>query len=330
MSLAKVRIPYIISGTVRYVHYTNLSTKSLRAATPLIHHNQIGKRTFGIELESIVSRCSKYQQHSDVLNSLNVNVMDWCIVNDPSIDTEHRHLIKADPYLKCEIVSPKLEYNNQTMRSLENLCNDLQYKLNANINESCGFHIHFDTDDLTINDIIKIAINYSYFEPIIDLFMDKNRRLSNNKYLQSIRVPTYKNMDSLFEILENAFYNKTSLSVLDMINPHRKNHKFNFSNLFYYNLRRIRISNAEEEEEEIKFINTIENRHHHSTFNYFDMLNWIRFNLLFIHHSKNKPLFLREHMMNEQKVSDHMQDLADFIEEDDIMEFYLQKTLKNK
>eukprot|EP00483_Globobulimina_turgida_P013566 UN13591 len=199
----------------------NNASKSLK--NPLLFDMQIGKRTFGIEIEAIISRCNKHQNHSDILDSLNLKD-SWNIVEDFSIDTEFKHTnqTKIDPFMKCEFVSPKLEYNNGTMRSLQDLCQNLQYGVGANINQSCGFHIHFDTEDLTINDIIKIAINYSYFEQIIDLFMDKTRRDNSNKFIQSIRSPTHKNIDNLYNIFENPFYNKTSLSVLDMINPNRK------------------------------------------------------------------------------------------------------------
>ena len=305
---------------------------------------QIGKRTFGIEIESIISRCHKHQKHSDLLKSFSSSSTVWNIVEDKSIQCENERFIDKSSSLKCEIVSPRLTFNNLTMRSIETLCNDLQYKINANINQSCGFHIHFDTEDLSINDIIKIAVNYSYFENVIDLFMDKTRRGNDNHYIKSIQLPIYKNIDDLSEIIDNPYYNKASLSVLDMINPNRKRHKYNFTNLFYHNLNKIGLNDDDiNGKKSNNYINTIENRHHHSTLNYYDMLNWIRFNLLFIHHSQNKPFFVQNLIKNDMKIIKNANEtvvyskinpidpfnkfeaLAQFIDNDEIMEYYQQK-----
>lgn len=248
------------------------------------------------------------------------------------------------------------------MRSIETLCNDLQYKIKANINQSCGFHVHFDTEDLSINDIIKIAINYSYFEDVIDLFMENSRRGNNNTYIKSIQLPIYQNIDDLCDIMDDPYYNKSSLSVLDMINPNRKCHKYNFTNLFYHNLNKIGLNNDDingingihqkKKKKTNNYINTIENRHHHSTLNYYDMLNWIRFNLLFIYHSQNKPFFVQDLIKNDIKnlkknaneemvyikndnynqckiepidIFNKFDILAEFIDNDEIMQYYQQK-----
>ena len=213
----------------------------------------------------------------------------WNIVEDKSIEADHlTQKIEDDPFLKCELVSPKLEYNNDTLNKLELILENLREKMNANTNESCGFHIHFDAEDLSINDIISIACNYSFFEDIIDLFMEPTRRDNKNKYIQSIRTPIYNNIENLLNIFECEYYSKASLSILDMINPNRKCSKLNFVNYFYYNLGQIGLSS----EAQNKYINTIENRHHHGSLDYIDMLHWIKFNLLFIHHSQHKPAFL--------------------------------------
>ena len=313
---------------------------SLLKKLPIVDCMQIGKRAFGIEIESIVSRCNVHKNHFDLFSSLNLSSTNWNIIEDGSIETENEiKQMRYNNHIKFEIVSPKLEYNDLTMTNLENLCNDLEYKINANINQSCGFHIHFDAEDLTINDILKIAINYAYFEEIIDLFMDETRRNNNNKWIQSIQKPIYKNLNKYYDILrfnESLYkYNESSLTVLDLINPNRKNHKYNFTNLFYYNLNKKFKQIGNKNENKNKYINTIENRHHHSTFNYYDMINWIRFNLLFIYYSKHKPLFYQNFIKNDTKNDmvyiepiDPFQKfdlLSQFIQDDDIINYYQRK-----
>jgi len=301
----------------------------------------MAERAFGIEIETVICKSDLLRRKRDVLQKLNLAASHWHVVEDKSIETVgypmHGHYHRrprdtqglsatddeADPFLRCELVSPKLTYCEETTETLEAICYALQHKLDANMNDSCGLHLHFDADDLSINDLIRIGINYAYFEDVIDLLMDKTRGEDSNRYIRSIRKPIYKNFDTLSDILDckNA-YNKTSLSVLDMMNPHRKCHKYNFVNFIYYNLCKIGIN------KEAKYINTIENRHHHATLHYFDILRWIQFNLSFIHHSKCK-LIQSEHIHNDRMKQTEplskLNMLAEFIDDDELMDYYQAK-----
>jgi len=289
-----------------------------------IHSNpllQIPRRSFGIEIESIVSKTQQCQTFSDILHSLGLGgtaASSWNLVPDHSIESEGQHIERIkDSSMRCELVSPVLQYDHSTLSTLESICDDLQSKVQAVTNGTCGFHIHFDAEDLSLGDIIKIAINYSHFERVIDLLMDGTRRGDSNQYIRSLTHSINEHLSDLQEILECehfCYLNKSSISVLSMLNPRRKCHKYNFTNLFYHNLSKLGLGGTRNE---AQYINTVENRHHHSTLNFEDVHFWTRFNMLFIHRSQTKPVVL------EQQSSFHA--LADFIEDDEISTFYQRK-----
>jgi len=292
----------------------------------------LASRAFGIEIETIVGRNGLHQTHSDVLDTLHLNGQPqtqcddaysaWHMVEDKSIETSSYSIQKhsTDPFMRCELVSPKLDYCDDTLNTLRQISHSLQFEAGATINSSCGFHVHFDAADLSIQDITRIAMNYAFFEPVIDSFMKRNRRNDNNRYIRSVRTPVLKNHTDLNDFLLNKSpYNKASLSVLDMINPNRKCHKFNFTNFVYYNLCKIGINKKQ------NYINTIENRHHHATLNADDMINWISFNSLFVHHSIFKPLQMEKSADLVDVSPATMDTLAEFIEDDEIMMYYSHK-----
>eukprot|EP01083_Nonionella_stella_P024391 67356_1 len=269
---------------------------------------------FGIEIESIIFKSKQHQHYSDVLKSLNLNYTSWSCLEDKTIETQ------CDT-LKCELISPKLHYDTSTMNQLHTICDTLQHTIHADVNSSCGFHVHVDASDLSIKDIVSIAINYSFFEEVIDSFMHKTRRRNNNRYIRSIVEPIANHYDELCLILNDTCdynYSKQHLSILDMINPKpRKLHKLNVTNTFYYSLSQIGINKQEE-----AYINTIENRHHDATLDYYDMLHWIKFNLRFIYYSQHKPVFNINNAIN---AKEKLELLARFVEDDEMICHYLAR-----
>eukprot|EP00484_Ammonia_sp_Unknown_P031195 CAMPEP_0197034818 /NCGR_PEP_ID=MMETSP1384-20130603/12779_1 /TAXON_ID=29189 /ORGANISM="Ammonia sp." /LENGTH=323 /DNA_ID=CAMNT_0042464777 /DNA_START=123 /DNA_END=1094 /DNA_ORIENTATION=- len=299
----------------------------------------LGKeRQFGIEIETVISRDLRVQRHSDVLQSLQLNADEsatcsssWHMIQDKSIDAG-----PSTNSLQCELVSPKLSINERTLQTLQQICQALQVNMHANVNQSCGFHVHFDAADLRMKHVVKLAINYAYFERVIDCFMHASRRKDGNRYIRSIRGPVMKNIADLQTVLsDSSGYHRSSLSVLDMINPQRKCHKYNFSNYVYYHLCKIGVN------KDMAYINTIENRHHHATLDYEEMVNWIKFNMLMIHHSKHKPLMIglqndvrcdedkeqppEKHRIDPIDPIAHFDLLVDFIEDDELMSYYQKK-----
>lgn len=280
---------------------------------------QIPRRSFGLEIEAIVDKTQKHQAFSDILHSLNLSddAGSWSVVEDKSLESEGQVTERMKDSMRCELVSPILNFNSATLNTLESICDSLQHRIRANTNDSCGFHIHFDAEDLSLRDIVKVAINYANFEGVIDSFLHRSRRGDSNPYIRSLVNSVTEHLGDLREIVEtDSFYNKSSLSVLSMINPRpRKFSKFNMSNSFYFNL--YKESEAFNKNKDSEAINTIENRHHQSTLDFEEIIKFVEFNLHFINSSRNKAVILEP--------QEQFQVLADFIENDDVINFYQRR-----
>lgn len=227
-------------------------------------------RYFGIEIELILPK----QQIT-----LNHNDLHFYLMNIPDIHNEHNMLfqewqIKKDitlhidadsnDLLGFEIISPKLLYNQQTKCAIDQICNILSnHPLNATLNVSCGFHVHCDATYLSLTETHQIALNYHYFERVIDGYMNTSRRNNNNQHAKSLNFLDHEPM-----------LIPSSKKAMDLyLNPEGKTYKLNFCALKSHHR-----------------CNTIENRHHMASMDAQEMLNWVKFNLLFIHHSVHSEM----------------------------------------
>lgn len=122
-------------------------------------------------------------------------------------DSEDTYKLGADSSINgtnsCEVVSPVL----RSLATLQLVCETIN-ELGAQVNKSCGLHVHFGADKFTLTDWVRIIINYANIEPIIDSFMAESRRGSNNCYCESIirRVVGLRNMTVCeFDTIREAF-----------------------------------------------------------------------------------------------------------------------------
>eukprot|EP01084_Bolivina_argentea_P304569 526030_1 len=204
-----------------------------------------------------------------------------------------------------EIISPKLKLNNKSERAIICLCDELN-ELGANTNDSTGFHVHCDAEQLTIEQTSHIAMNYSFFEPVIDKYVHHSRREDNNEFCQSIpfvdpESDNYKKWIDEFESNPDSD---------ELFNPDDKYHKLNFNNLRKY-----------------VYLNTIENRHHHGSIDAEEILNWIRFNLLFLEQTIENGICSHLNADISADMKEHL--LWDFLPDDTLMNYYTQKTFKD-
>ncbi len=81
----------------------------------------------------------------------------------------------------CEVVSPILK----NLSSLKEVCEVIN-EAGAQVNKTCGLHVHFGASKFSLKDWLKIISNYAAIEPIIDSFMPISRRGNNNHYCASI------------------------------------------------------------------------------------------------------------------------------------------------
>ena len=137
-------------------------------------------RNFGIELEmynvNVGDLANAMRNESVEFESESYNHTTrrhWKAVHDGSISGSNA----------IEVVSPILQGENG-MQQVKSVCKALN-SLNAKVNKSCGFHVHFSATDFTIKQWRNLFINYALFETHIDKMMPVSRRDSNNTYCQS-------------------------------------------------------------------------------------------------------------------------------------------------
>ena len=150
--------------------------------------------------------------------------------------------------LPCEVVSPILK----NLKSLKEVCEVIN-EAGAQVNKSCGLHIHFGAEKFTNAQWRRIVLNYAAIEEVIDSFMPESRRGDNNRYCRSIADPAgriaYTSLNADMRSLQSAFgfdrYYKVNLMAYN-------NHK------------------------------TIEFRQHSGTTDYTKIKNWIDFLTAFL------------------------------------------------
>ena len=138
-------------------------------------------RTFGVEIEGYgVTRPALLAE----LRAQGLEVQDagythattphWKIVSDGSISGTNGF----------ELVSPVLR-GLEGLADLERACRALRI-CGAQVNGSCGLHVHFGARDMRIEHLRQVVRNYMVLEPTIDQLMPSARRASNNTYCQSL------------------------------------------------------------------------------------------------------------------------------------------------
>lgn len=138
--------------------------------------------TFGVEIECLVPRINietiatrnnmpfRYEGYNHIDNE-----SYYKFVSDSSI-------VGANP---IECVSPILKGKNG-MSSLQNCCNSLN-EANAQINRSCGLHVHIGAKDLSGEQYSNVFFNYAMLEIAIDKFMALSRRGDNSRWCRTLQ-----------------------------------------------------------------------------------------------------------------------------------------------
>ena len=142
----------------------------------------ISKYTFGIEIECI--NLDPYQlqelcERSGIAiqreNYNHTTRETYKIVTDGSLQGNNAY----------EVVSPVLK-GAKGENEIKTLCDNIQ-QTSARVNTSCGLHVHIGAAGLTMNTIKNVYINYYRLECIIDSFMPRSRRGSNNNYCRTLQ-----------------------------------------------------------------------------------------------------------------------------------------------
>ncbi len=139
---------------------------------------QATMRTFGVEIEFLDSN------RQDVINALarrgiqctNENYnhdtrATWKIVNDGSLTSSRNG---------SELVSPIL-CGDDGYNQIRLVCEALA-ECGAQVDKSCGLHVHFGIDDLSVDDVRRVVVNYNNNRLVIDSFMAPSRRFEGGEF----------------------------------------------------------------------------------------------------------------------------------------------------
>ena len=167
-------------------------------------------------------------------------------------------------YDSCEVVSPILH----NLNSLKKVC-DVINEAGAQVNKSCGLHVHFGAKDFTVAQWSRIIRNYAALESIIDSFMPASRRGGNNHYCKSV---------------QNAARHLEAYPASDMYDIRDA-----FNNDRYHKVNVMSFTNHK----------TIEFRHHSGTTDFKKIENWINFLRNLIEYSINNETIISASSIDE-------------------------------
>ena len=159
-----------------------------------------------------------------------------------------------------EVVSPILKGEEGIAEMIK--VADALDRAGAQVDRSCGFHVHVDAEGLSAEEILTVVRRYAAFEYKIDAFMPASRRANTNKYCKS--MVDFLNQNCISSASIDAFR-----SNLQRIHYRDREARYRKVNLQAY-LRH----------------GTIEFRQHSGTRNAQKMANWVRFCLGFVEASR--------------------------------------------
>ena len=224
------------------------------------------QRQFGVEIETIVPENGKFRDIDGLRQHLwkqqPISLNGWKLKRGEN-NGGHRN---DGIYFGAELISPNLYWNEREIKSMHNICSELQ-QIPAMTNYSTAFHVHCAANDLTELEIKNIATNYGHFENIIDHFNMKNYSQGyGGRLLHGFLPSNWRNCSD-----------KRAVS-LDRRNHAQKRY-------FQFNSK----------------VLTSENEHHHGTVDAESVLNWIRFNLVLIARSNSDGVFDFMRIRNDER-----------------------------
>ena len=200
------------------------------------NHDPYSKgRLVGIEAECIYP-------NNDFLES----PKNWKLTHDGSITT-------PDGYSCVEWVSQPS--NGSKLRETIVNLNKWAISEQAEVNSSCGLHIHIDATDTTWRDLVDIAIVGSFIEKHIYNMMPKSRKGSNWCRRIPISIERLRHMTSEEEFIDTWYDYAGSYPSLD---------KYNDARYIGLNMHAR------------YYLGTIEFRYHSGTLNKTKITNWIK------------------------------------------------------
>lgn len=200
-------------------------------------------RTFGVEIEAfgvtrdaLVAelRAQGLEAASENYNHTTRN--HWKIVSDGSVSGANAF----------ELVSPVLQ-GYQGLEDLARACRALRI-CGAQVNNSCGLHVHFGARDLRIEHLRQVVRNYLVLEPTIDSLMPSTRRANNNRYCQGLLRGR-----TLAEAERQLLAATTAQQLATAANDGSRYHKVNMQSFFTHGTVEFRQHSGSTDFEKISF-----------------------------------------------------------------------------
>lgn len=258
---------------------------------------------FGIELEFYSDRLDNAQ----LCNALKAQGFDvrpgepkckakpyWRLTEDGSIDYD----ASADPtdyvsnqFYDYELVSPILDTTNpENIKTVRRIALALQ-ALGCRVNSTCGFHVHVDASELTVEDVKSVFLRYNDFEKKIDNMFTPNRRGNKNEFCQMLGL---------------LAWNREAKTKEELI-PKRSPFGTDMYRYFKVNLQSLHTHG------------TIEFRQHQGTINSQTIINWVLFVTQFVEASKVKQPKKHKKVKPSLRATPGMARVIDYINEQPIM-----------
>lgn len=228
------------------------------------------KRNFGVEIETL--GVGQYElQHaltewgiqSKIGLYENPEVPYWTITDDGSIRGEDT----------AEIRSPIL-VGIDGLAEVRRVLTLLNY-LECQVNDSCGFHVHWNAEDYTGKNVLALLRLYAKFEPVIDGLVTFSRRADKNIHCRSLVKDSDLSWIAELDRLEN-------MRALEVALTFDKSHR----------MKSINVPGAFESRNHKVNINayckygTLEFRHFQGTVDVDEAVNWIVFTQQLVNRAK--------------------------------------------
>lgn len=241
----------------------------------IINFDFLFNRKFGVEIEF----------YGADLNALNSNFRNenldfqtesynhstrphWKLVTDSSIRGNNGR----------ELVSPVLQ-NNEGLISFRKACKALRLS-NAQVNSSCGVHVHLDVNDYDVENFKTLVKNQFIIENQIDKMMPKSRRKNENYYCQGFAS---NNQNIFFRKIDRCTTVRELISVF---------------NSRYYKLNL----------QSFQRHGTVEFRQHGASTNYIKIKNWILICARLVEFSKLNILLTNLNQILDENLQEYFED----------------------
>lgn len=175
--------------------------------------------TFGVEIECLCNRSNVERGLTD--NGVAYNwVGSYYHTNGNSVfEFKRDGSLSSDRYTAAgnhpiEMVSPVLSSEGGLAR-LQTACGVLN-ATGAQVNKSCGLHVHISCADFTDEQFVNCFKNYQRLESLIDSWMAPSRRGNENTYCKSVARfnfdRCYTPTDVQYEMGNNRYYKLNAMS----------------------------------------------------------------------------------------------------------------------